>query len=112
MTLTQLMIEPDLMQVVVRHIQYFRFVWNMILSARTMEDLRQLYSNAVFRPWQEELITYLKDPVHPHQVLWYVDETVNQGKSWMTSYLSSTVGAFVVTNGKIQHIAHAYNNGG
>jgi hypothetical protein len=31
------------------------------------------------------------------------------GKSWMASYLS-TIGAFIVTNGKIAYIAHAYNN--
>ena len=60
--------------------------------------------------WQEELINYLNAPVHPRQVLWYVDEAGNQGKSWMTSYLSSTKNAFVVTNGKIVDIAHAYNN--
>jgi hypothetical protein len=29
--------------------------------------------------------------------------------SWMASYLSSTDGAFVITNGKIADIAHAYN---
>lgn len=110
MTLTQLMIEPDFMQVVARHMQYFRSVWNTILSTRTMEELRQLYSNAAFRPWQEELITYVNDPVHPRQVLWYVDETGNQGKSWMASYLSATAGAFVVTNGQVKDIAHAYNN--
>jgi hypothetical protein len=60
--------------------------------------------------WQEELINYLNAPVHPRQVLWYVDEAGNQGKSWMASYLSSTTNAFVVTNGKIADIAHAYNN--
>ena len=59
--------------------------------------------------WQAELINYLNAPVHPRQVLWYVDEAGNQGKSWMASYLSSTKNAFVVTNGKIADIAHAYN---
>ena len=34
----------------------------------------------------------------------------NTGKSWMASYLSSTASAFVVTNGKLSDIAHAYNN--
>ena len=48
--------------------------------------------------WQEELINYLNAPVHPRQVLWYVDEAGNQGKSWMASYLSSTKNAFVVIN--------------
>jgi hypothetical protein len=110
MSLSQLMFDPDHMQVVARNMQYFRSVWNTILSTRTMEELRQLYSNAVFRPWQEELITYVNAPVHPRQVLWYVDETGNQGKSWMASYLSSTAGALVLTNGKIQDIAHVYNN--
>jgi hypothetical protein len=111
MTLTQLMIEPDYMQVVARHIQYFRSVWNTILSTRTMTELRSIYSSAVFRPWQEELITYISDPIHSRQVLWYFfDEAGNTGKSWMASYLSSTAGAFVITNGKLADIAHAYNN--
>lgn len=109
MTLTQLMIEPDYMQVVARHMQYFRSVWNTILSTRTMTELRSIYSTAVFRPWQEELLKYLSDPVHPRQVLWYYDEVGNTGKSWMASYLSSTDGAFIVTNGKLADIAHAYN---
>jgi hypothetical protein len=52
----------------------------------------------------------LSDPVHPRQVLWFFDETGNTGKSWMTSYLSSTASVFVVTNGKIADIAHAYGN--
>lgn len=109
-TFTDLQFDPDHMQVVARNMQYFRSVWNTILSTKTMAELRQLYSNAVFRPWQEELLTYLNAPVHPRQVLWYVDETGNQGKSWMASYLSATAGAFVITNGKIADIAHAYNN--
>jgi len=108
-TLNELMFDPDHMQAVARHMQYFRSAWNMILSTKTMRELRELYSTAVFRPWQEELISYLNAPVHPRQVLWYVDETGNQGKSWMASYLS-TIGAFIVTNGKIADIAHAYNN--
>jgi hypothetical protein len=38
-------------------------------------------------PWQEELITYISDPIHPRQVLWYFDEAGNTGKSWMASFL-------------------------
>ncbi len=38
-----------------------------------------------------------------------LDESGNQGKSWMASYLS-TIGAFIVTNGKMADIAHAYNH--
>lgn len=110
LSLSQLMFDPEHMQVVARSMQYFRSVWNTILSTKTMNELREIYSTAVFRPWQEDLITYLNEPVHPRQVLWYFDEAGNTGKSWMASYLSSTAGAFVVTNGKVQDIAHAYNN--
>jgi len=109
-TLNDLMMDPEHMQAVARHMQYFRSAWNTILSTKTMKELRDIYSTAVFRPWQEELLSYLSAPVHPRQVLWYVDETGNQGKSWMASYLSATAGAFVITNGKIADIAHAYNN--
>jgi hypothetical protein len=49
-TLTELTLDPDFMQVVVRHMQYFRSAWNTILSTRTMEVLRATYSIAVFRP--------------------------------------------------------------
>ena len=108
-TLTELMFDPQHMQAVARHMQYFRSAWNTILSTKTTKELRELYSTAVFRPWQEELLSYVNAPVHPRQVLWYVDEAGNQGKSWMASYLS-TIGAFIVTNGKIADIAHAYNN--
>ena len=34
----------------------------------------------------------------------------NTGKSWMVSYLSSTISTFVVTNGKLADITHTYNN--
>ncbi len=109
-TLSELMFDPDHMQAVARHMQYFRSAWNTILSTKTMNELREIYSTAVFRPWQEDLISYLNAPVHPRQVLWFYDEAGNTGKSWMASYLSSTASAFVVTNGKIADIAHAYNN--
>ncbi len=82
--ISQLMFDPEHMQVVPRNIQYFLSAWNTILSTKTMNDLREIYSTAVFRPWQENLITYLNDPVHPRQVLWYYDEADNTGKSWMT----------------------------
>jgi len=104
-TLNDLMFDSDHMQVVARNMQYFRSAWNTILSTQTMEQLRLNYSSAVFRPWQEDLINYLNEPVHPRQVLWYVDEAGNTGKSWMASYLSSTAGAFIVTNGKIADIS-------
>jgi len=108
-TLHDLMFDPEHMQVVARNMQFFRSAWNTILSTKTMKELRDIYSTAVFRPWQEELVSYVNAPVHPRQVLWYHDPEGNQGKSWMASYLSTT-GAFIVTNGKIADIAHAYNN--
>jgi hypothetical protein len=79
-TLTELMFDPDHMQAVARHMQYFRSAWNTILSTKTTRELRELYSTAVFRPWQEELISYVNDPVHPRQVLWYVDEQELDGQ--------------------------------
>jgi hypothetical protein len=63
-TLNELMLDPDHMQAVARHMQYFRSAWNMILSTKTMKELRDIYSTAVFRPWQEELLSYLNAPVH------------------------------------------------
>ncbi len=50
-TLNELMFDPDHMQVVARNMQYFRSVWNTILSTQTMEQFRLNYSSAVFRPW-------------------------------------------------------------
>ncbi len=109
LSLSQLMFDPEHMQVVARNMQYFRSAWNTILSTKTMNELCEIYSTAVFRPCQEDLITYLKDPVHPRQVLWFYDEAGNTGKSRMASYLSSTASAFVVTNDKMVDIAHTYN---
>lgn len=53
------------------------------------------------RPWQQELVDYIKQPPHSREIRWYYDPVGGKGKSQMAKYLyENFVGAVFLRGGK------------
>lgn len=61
------------------------------------------------RPFQEEILEYIKRPVNDTSILWIFDVVGNAGKSKLAGHLLSNCGFIVFGNGKTSDIAYAWN---
>lgn len=107
--LDDLMLEPDHMEVIARHMQYFRHVSNGIRTTAGRAALLARHTGAVLRPWQDALLAHLIGPAHDRHVYWYWSAAGGTGKSFMADHVVALHDAVVFTHGKVSDIAHAYN---
>lgn len=77
-------------------------------SGKQVSELLKQYENFVPRPWQQALLDVVKEEACPRKIHWYWEMQGNVGKSYMTSYLGSVLGATVLTGGKKVDMAYIY----
>lgn len=73
-----------------------------------MEDLKEIYKDCTFRPWQKACLIRLREQTD-RQIDWIVDIEGNQGKTWFAKWLLCHANAVIFKSGKKADIAHAYN---
>lgn len=108
-SLDDLMLDPTFMEVIARHMQFFRHVSNNILRTTGLGRLQVKMAAAVLKPWQDTLLATIIQPAHDRHVYWVWCSSGGSGKSFMADYLVALHNAVVFTNGKVCDIAHAYN---
>lgn len=77
-------------------------------SAKQQDSLRELYSSAVLRPWQQAIMDVVNEEACPRKIHWIWETTGNVGKSWMANYLGAMHGATILTSGKKVDMAYIY----
>lgn len=107
--LDDLLLDPAHMEVIARHMQYFRQVANTVSRTAGLARLQARMALAVLKPWQDELLAAVIAPPDSRSVRWLFCYAGGSGKSFMADYLVALHNAVVFTNGKVSDIAHAYN---
>lgn len=108
-TLDDLMADGEHMQVIARHMQFFRAVANNVRRTAGLARLQSRMAGAVLRPWQDDLLAVVVAPPHDRHVHWLFCYAGGSGKSFMADYLCALHNAVVFTHGKVSDIACAYN---
>lgn len=91
------------------YIRHKHHIDELIVDRNRLDNLkrtREDYETVEWRAWQREVIDKLEEQA-VRQVLWVVDPTGNNGKTFLARYLISQ-GAFLVRAGKHQDIYHAF----
>lgn len=91
------------------YIRHKHHIDELIVDRNRLDNLkrtREDYETVEWREWQREVQDKLEEQA-VRQVLWVVDPTGNNGKSFLARYLTSQ-GAFLVRAGKHQDIYHAF----
>jgi len=92
-------------------IRYRRHLIEVASEAITEQNNKRMkldFQEAVLRDWQKILWDKLLEEPNDRHILWYTDETGNQGKTWFSKYLVAVSGAAYYTNGKSGDIKFAY----
>ena len=55
-------------------------------------------SNVELKPWQKDLLEYMNHPTQ-RQIIWIVDKSCGEGKSWFQKYVKSVYGTRKVVSG-------------
>ena len=59
--------------------------------------------------WQRLVLEFLAEPVHPRKILFVVDERGNQGKTYLTNYVSSRYEKVqIMQPGRLQDMSYIY----
>lgn len=106
-SLEELMEDPEHMQVIARHMPYFRQVSSLKRRRLNTAALKSRMESSVLRAWQQDLLEVVLADPHPRQVVWFHDSG-NTGKSFFTDYCVALHNAVVFTGGKLADLAHAY----
>jgi hypothetical protein len=77
-------------------------------SAKQQDSLRELYSSAVLRPWQQAIMDVVEEEACPRKIHWIWETQGNVGKSWMVNYLGALHRATILTSGKKVDMAYIY----
>jgi len=92
-------------------IRYRRHLLEVASEAITDQNNKRMkldFQEAVLRDWQKILWEKLQEEPDDRHILWYTDETGNQGKTWFSKYLVAVSGAAYYTNGKSGDIKFSY----
>jgi len=77
-------------------------------SEKQQDSLRELYSSALLRPWQQAIMDVVMEEACPRKIHWIWETEGNVGKSWMVNYLGAMHGATILTSGKKVDMAYIY----
>lgn len=86
----------------------FRNQYEEFLQIRKQDDVRNIYNNVELRRWQSQLIT-LSGMQKEREIYWIVDPIGNNGKTFLSYYLSDLHGALRVSNPSSNDFAYAYD---
>ena len=99
-------------QIVEKHFEetckYSSFIKSLIVARDNQvarEDMKVVYEGVVWKPWQQHLINLVKEPADRRKINWVYDEKGNQGKSFLSTFLSLTMNAVVMGQGKKADLA-------
>lgn len=81
----------------------------LIRSATHKKRMRKYFGTVVLRAWQQELVKYCEGEPDERKIRWYYDPAGNNGKSFMTDYLTYMCDAKWFENGKQADIAFSYD---
>lgn len=86
----------------------FRNQYEEFLQIRKEDDVRNIYNNVELRRWQSQMIT-LSGMQKEREIYWIVDPIGNNGKTFLSYYLSDLHGALRVSNPSSNDFAYAYD---
>lgn len=92
--------------------KYTRFIKERIQARDTgkeLNSLREAFSTASLRPWQQALVDIVEEDPNPRKIHWIWEDQGNTGKSWMTKYLAAMYNANIMTIGKKADMAYLYS---
>lgn len=92
--------------------KFNRFIKEQILLRNTnkeLDSLREAFSSASLRPWQEALVAIVQEAPNPRRIHWIWEDQGNTGKSWMTKYLAAMHQACIMTVGKKADMSYLYS---
>ncbi len=76
-------------------------------SAKQQDSLRELYSSAVMRQWQQAIINLIQEEAC-RKIHWIWETEGNVGKSYLANYLGAMHGATILTSCKKVDMAYIY----
>jgi len=92
----------------IRYHKGFEKYQTLKMDSDRFEETKNDFKAFSLRDWQKDCVKRLKSQ-GDRKILWYYDPVGGKGKSKMADYLEAELGAYVVTGGKHQDIAHAFN---
>lgn len=85
--------------------RYPRYAEAILRDYRVKQDIVIL----PLRAWQQSVLDYIINPVHPREVVFVIDEKGNAGKSYLAALIESQYGNVqVMRPGKVADMAHEY----
>jgi hypothetical protein len=95
-------------EMVAKYPHYTKNLLNTLNDKKSRETLNTLYIDVIWKPWQLTLINLCKTTPTRRTVHWYWESIGNQGKSFLTTYLSLQFNACVLGQGKKADLAHIW----
>lgn len=77
-------------------------------QSTNIQDLQASYKTTMWRLWQLKLVEELQREPQSRNIIWYVDEVGNSGKTFLTKYLITEGDTIRFENGKGADIKFAY----
>lgn len=95
-------------ETMVRYERSLTSYFNRVRDDRARSALADSFADAVLREWQQDLAAVLTEPADPRSVNWYFSYSGGTGKSFMASWLAASMGALVLTGGRLVDLAFLY----
>lgn len=100
----------DAAEAYILHAKNYCSLRDQLVQVKINKSLSQEFESVHWRQWQYLLIRYLRDCVpESRKVIWICDIRGNSGKTYLSKFLVSVMGAIRFENGKSNDIKHAYN---
>lgn len=64
----------------------------------------------ILRPWQFQIVEYIKNEIHDRQIFWIYDKIGNNGKTALSKYLIKNHNCICATSGGVKDIANLLTN--
>lgn len=87
---------------------YVKNLLNTLNDKENRETLNTLYTNCTWKPWQQEIIDICSTTPNRRTVHWFWESIGDQGKSFLTTYLTLQFNACVLAQGKKADLAHIW----
>lgn len=99
----------DHFETMVRYERSLTNYFNRVRDDRARLALADTFEDVELRGWQSDLSDALDRPADSRTVRWIFSYNGGTGKSFMASFLASTMGALVITGGRLVDMAYIYN---
>lgn len=72
------------------------------------KELKSMYENVIWKPWQQEVIETLETFPDPRKVIWIWEYRGGVGKTYMTGYLEIMKNALTINSTSMKDVSYAY----